>query len=153
MRPNNQHQGNFKRGRGRGRNPGGSGGGGGGGGGGGHKGQNLLHRSFESTGPEVKIRGTAQQIYERYQQYARDAASAGDRIAAENLLQHAEHYYRIYAAALASSPQQTRPQGQGGQAQQGNDQPVVVETSGAVPHDGGNGSDDAGSSDGDAERG
>lgn len=110
MRPNNQQQNNFKRSRGRGRN----------------KPQNLLQRSFESTGPDVKIRGTAQQIYERYQQYARDANSAGDRIAAENYRQHAEHYFRIYAVAQAEAPQQPRQQGSGG-LHQGGDQPGMNE--------------------------
>jgi len=56
------------------------------------------NRHYESTGPDVKIRGSAQQICEKYQQYARDALSAGDRVAAENYLQHAEHYFRIVAA-------------------------------------------------------
>jgi hypothetical protein len=51
--------------------------------------------SFESNGPEAKVRGTAQQILEKYQALARDAYSAGDRILAEGYLQHAEHYYRI----------------------------------------------------------
>lgn len=51
--------------------------------------------SFESNGPEAKVRGTAQQILEKYQSLARDAYSAGDRILAEGYLQHAEHYYRI----------------------------------------------------------
>lgn len=51
--------------------------------------------SFESNGPEAKVRGTAQQVLEKYQALARDAYSAGDRILAEGYLQHAEHYYRI----------------------------------------------------------
>jgi hypothetical protein len=96
MRPgqNQHHNSNHKRSRGRGR-----GGSGGGGGGGGNKPQNILHRNFESTGPDVKIRGNPQHIYEKYLQLARDANSAGDRIMAENYLQHAEHYFRIIAAA------------------------------------------------------
>jgi hypothetical protein len=53
------------------------------------------HRNFESNGPDVKIRGSASHVYEKYQQLARDAASAGDRIAAESYLQHAEHYFRL----------------------------------------------------------
>lgn len=53
------------------------------------------NRSMDSQGPEVKIRGTATQIYDKYQALARDAASAGDRIRAESLMQHAEHYYRL----------------------------------------------------------
>jgi hypothetical protein len=56
------------------------------------------NRNYDSNGPDVKIRGTASHIYERYCQLARDANSAGDRIAAENYLQHAEHYYRIMLA-------------------------------------------------------
>lgn len=51
--------------------------------------------SFESNGPEAKVRGTAQQVLEKYQALSRDAYSAGDRILAEGYLQHAEHYYRI----------------------------------------------------------
>lgn len=55
----------------------------------------LRHQTFDSNGPDVRIRGNAFQIYEKYQALARDAQAAGDRVAAENLLQHAEHYYRI----------------------------------------------------------
>lgn len=69
------------------------------------------NRHYESNGPDVKIRGSAQQICEKYQQYARDAQSAGDRVAAENYLQHAEHYYRIVAAMQPKD----RPQQQDGQ--------------------------------------
>src|SRR5690242_15432849 len=74
----------------------------GGGGGGGHPGNRprLPHRmqTFDSSGPSVKIRGNAYQVFERYVAMAREAASAGDRIAAENLYQHAEHYFRIMNA-------------------------------------------------------
>jgi hypothetical protein len=65
------------------------------------KGPNPLTRNYESNGPDVKIRGSAQQIAEKYATLARDAASAGDRVMAENYLQHAEHYNRIIAAAQA----------------------------------------------------
>lgn len=65
----------------------------------GRKGPNPLTRSFESNGPDVKIRGTAQHIAEKYLQLARDAQSSGDTIMAESLLQHAEHYFRLIAAA------------------------------------------------------
>ncbi len=65
------------------------------------KGQNPLTRSYDSSGPDVKIRGTAQHIAEKYMNLARDAQSAGDRVVAENYLQHAEHYNRIIAAAQA----------------------------------------------------
>lgn len=74
----------MKRQRGRGRKPGG----------------NPGNRPHESNGPEVKIRGTAAQIHEKYLQYARDAQSAGDRVRYENLMQHAEHYFRILAATM-----------------------------------------------------
>jgi hypothetical protein len=84
--------------RSRGRN-----GGGGGGGGGPHHNNNrprLPHRiqTFDSNGPSVKIRGNAYQVFERYVALAREAQAGGDRVAAENLYQHAEHYFRIMNA-------------------------------------------------------
>lgn len=69
------------------------------------RGPNPLTRNYESNGPDVKIRGSAQQIAEKYATLARDAQSAGDRVMAENYLQHAEHYNRIIAAAQAQMPQ------------------------------------------------
>lgn len=63
------------------------------------KSQNPLSRVFESNGPDVKIRGSASHIAEKYIQLARDAQSSGDPIAAENYYQHAEHYFRLIAAA------------------------------------------------------
>ena len=78
----------MKRQRGRNRPGGGSGGGGG-------KPGNA-NRAFDSQGPEnLKVRGSAQHIFEKYQQLARDATGAGDRVLLENYLQHAEHYYRL----------------------------------------------------------
>lgn len=74
------------------------------------KGPNPLTRSYESNGPDVKIRGSAQQIAEKYATLARDAMSAGDRVMAENYLQHAEHYNRIIAAAQAQLQLQQQPQ-------------------------------------------
>jgi hypothetical protein len=68
------------------------------------KGPNPLTRNYESNGPDVKIRGSAQQIAEKYGTLARDAHSSGDRVMAENYLQHAEHYNRIIAAAQAQMP-------------------------------------------------
>ena len=95
----------MKRSRGRGRRP-----------------QNSSHhhnhnRAFDSAGPDVKIRGTAAHVYEKYLQLARDAGSAGDRVTQENYLQHAEHYYRILmaqGAQMAANQQQQYAQ-QGGQ--------------------------------------
>ena len=55
--------------------------------------------SFDSTGPNVKIRGTPHQMFERYTALAREASTSGDRVAAENLYQHAEHYLRVMNAA------------------------------------------------------
>src|SRR3954465_9227928 len=65
----------------------------------GRKGPNPLTRSYESNGPDVKIRGTAQHIAEKYLQLARDAQASGDPVTAESYLQHAEHYLRLIAAA------------------------------------------------------
>ena len=93
----------MKRSRRGGRRPqhGGNGGGGGGNNGGGFN----PNRTYDSSGPEVKIRGSASHVYEKYLQLARDANSGGDRIMAENYLQHAEHYYRIMAATAAQQAQ------------------------------------------------
>ena len=101
-----------------------------GGGGGGHNnggGGFNPNRTFDSSGPEIKIRGSAAHVYEKYLQLARDANSGGDRVMAENYLQHAEHYYRIMAAQQAQLAQYqaqqaamnaNRQPGQGGEGQQ-----------------------------------
>jgi len=93
---------------------------GGHGGGGGHrKSQNPLTRVYESNGPDVKIRGTASHIAEKYIQLARDSQSSGDPVAAENYYQHAEHYFRLIAAAQEQFRQQNpyyQQQPQQGQA-------------------------------------
>lgn len=74
--------------------------------GGGQGGQsNNPNRSFDSTGPEgIKVRGNAQTVLERYQQLARDATSSGDRVLAENYLQHAEHYFRLLRIMQPNKP-------------------------------------------------
>lgn len=82
MRPNQQNKN-----RSRGRNNGG------------RKHSNPLSRNYESNGPDVKIRGNASHIAEKYLQLARDATASGDLVMAENYLQHAEHYFRIISAA------------------------------------------------------
>jgi hypothetical protein len=109
---------NMKRMRGRNHR---SGGGGGGGGSGGairhHSGGGVpLNRNhvFDSNGPEIRIRGTAQQLFEKYLQLGRDATSSGDRVTAEAFFQHAEHYFRILNA-INQAQQQGQPNGQGGQ--------------------------------------
>ncbi|WP_119304538.1 DUF4167 domain-containing protein [Dongia deserti] len=86
MKQNNNNN-NNRRARGRGpRKPHGMGGG-----------QHKV-QSFDSSGQEVRVRGNAYQVLEKYLQLARDAGAAGDRIAAENFLQHADHYYRVLSA-------------------------------------------------------
>ncbi len=99
---------NMKRMRGRNHRPGG------GGGGGGspirhNNGQIPLNRNhvFDSNGPDLRIRGTAQQLFEKYLQLGRDATSSGDRVMAEGYFQHAEHYFRILNA-IAQAAQQSQ---------------------------------------------
>ena len=86
------------------------------GGKGGHH-QNPLSRMYESNGQDVKIRGTASHIAEKYLQLARDAQTSGDPVAAENYYQHAEHYFRLIAAAQEqfrqSNPQFYRGESEG----------------------------------------
>ncbi len=98
--------------------------GGGGSGGGGpprHQSGNVpLNRNhvFDSNGPDLRIRGTAQQLFEKYLQLGRDATSSGDRVMAEGYFQHAEHYFRIINAmnqAAQQNQQHQQPNGQGGQ--------------------------------------
>lgn len=66
---------------------------------GGRKHVNPLSRNYESNGPDVKVRGNAAHVAEKYLQLARDAQSSGDSVMAENYLQHAEHYFRIVSSA------------------------------------------------------
>ncbi|AHB47654.1 hypothetical protein W911_03240 [Hyphomicrobium nitrativorans NL23] len=88
----------------------------------GRKGQNPLTRSFESTGPDIKIRGTPAHIAEKYMALARDAQSSGDPVLAENYLQHAEHYNRI----IMTYREQQMLQG-GGEMQNGAARPARPE--------------------------
>jgi hypothetical protein len=75
------------------------------GGGGNKPQQHNANRAFDSNGPEgVKVRGAAQSVFEKYQQLARDAAQGGDRVLAENHLQHAEHYLRVLRAMQPNRP-------------------------------------------------
>ncbi len=64
-----------------------------------NQGGNVVNRVFDSSGPEGKVRGTPQQIIEKYNQLARDAQLSNDRVAAENFQQHAEHYTRMLSEA------------------------------------------------------
>src|SRR5690606_2046183 len=94
MRPNNQNNKNRQRSRN-----------------GGRKHVNPLSRNFASNGPDVKVRGNASHVAEKYLQLARDAQSSGDSVMAENYLQHAEHYFRIVSSAQQAQSGQ-RPEGQ-----------------------------------------
>jgi Domain of unknown function (DUF4167) len=67
------------------------------------------NQTFESNGPNVKIRGNAHQIFERYVALAREAATSGDRITAENFYQHAEHYFRLDNARREGNQQGMSP--------------------------------------------
>ncbi len=90
------------------------------------RGQNPLTRVFESNGPDIKIRGTASHIAEKYLQLARDARSSGDPVAAENYYQHAEHYFRLIAAAQEQF-RQNQPQQQQQQQPRNTDDIMVDE--------------------------
>ncbi len=101
---------NMKRMRSRGSHRHGGGGGGGGGyrqssSSGSHQPLNRNH-VFDSNGPDVRLRGTAQQLFEKYLQLGRDATGAGDRVMAESYFQHAEHYFRILNAMNQAQQQQ-----------------------------------------------
>ena len=76
-----------------------------------HMGGPVRSQTFDSSGPDVRIRGNAYQVLEKYLAMARDATAAGDRIAAENFYQHAEHYFRM----INANQDGHRPQMGGGQ--------------------------------------
>ena len=86
----------------------------------GGKNHNPLTRVYESNGPDVKIRGTANHVAEKYIQLARDATTSGDPVGAENYYQHAEHYFRLIAAAQEQFRQtQPFPRPEGGEQRGG----------------------------------
>jgi len=68
------------------------------------------NRALDSNGPDVRIRGTANQIYDKYVALARDASSSGDRVKAESYQQHAEHYFRLIRSMQQSQPTHNQPQ-------------------------------------------
>jgi hypothetical protein len=130
-----------KRSRRGGRRPHQGGGGSGSSGGGNNGGGFNPNRTYDSSGPEVKIRGAASHVYEKYLQLARDANSSGDRVMAENYLQHAEHYYRIMAAAAAQQAQyQAQQAAMNAQTYNGQPQPQNGQPQGSgQPQNGGSG--------------
>jgi hypothetical protein len=78
---------------------------------------------FDSQGPDLRLRGTAQQLFERYLQLGRDATSSGDRVMAESYFQYAEHYFRILGAMQAAQQQSQQGNGAGGYSQPSGGQP------------------------------
>lgn len=87
-----------------------------------HNHGNHGNRSFDSNGPEVKVRGNASQVHEKYTTLARDAASSGNRVKAENLRQHAEHYLRI-ANEQEAAKQAAREEAEARREKHNNNQP------------------------------
>ncbi|RVT84094.1 DUF4167 domain-containing protein [Rhodobacteraceae bacterium CCMM004] len=116
---------------------------------------NIVNRVFDSSGPEGKVRGTPQQIIDKYNQLARDAQLSGDRVATENFQQHAEHYTRMLAEAHreqeARREQQEAQQRERQQRQQDQNQGGGNGNGGGAAQDGnGNGNGDAGQPSGEA---
>ena len=107
---------NAKRGRGRGRR------------GNGNAQPNVPNRntSYESNGPDVKLRGNAQQLNEKYLALAHDAAAAGERITAEAYTQFADHYYRLHQAAIDAA-EERKAQHAERQSRSGSPQPTIEE--------------------------
>src|SRR5260370_13338299 len=112
----------------------------GGGGGGGRRHDNRPRlpqriQTFDSNGPNVKIRGNAYQVFERYVAMAREAQASGDRVAAENFYQHAEHYFRVmnaqgegqgHGAPRPTTPADLEMGGGDGEAREGQEAQVQV---------------------------
>ena len=122
------------------------------------RGGNRQH-TFDSNGPSVRIRGNAFQVYEKYLGLARDAASSGDRIAAENYYQHAEHYFRIYSAEQEERNQRHAANGQAvdgqrrsnGRGQRGNGRPQANGANGSSGSNAPNGANGANGADAPAD--
>jgi Domain of unknown function (DUF4167) len=125
----NQNKNNNNRNRNRNNNRRNTGGGMGGGGGG------PNNKVFDSNGPDIKLRGTTQTIAEKYMQLGRDSQSSGDSVAAENYYQHAEHYYRMWAASqpVGHSLQMSRKLGEEEFDEDGEEQNAGEEDGEAVP--------------------
>ncbi|MGB0353574.1 MAG: DUF4167 domain-containing protein [Paracoccaceae bacterium] len=101
---------------------------------------NIINRVFDSSGPEGKVRGTPQQIIDKYQQLARDAQLSNDRVAAENFLQHSEHYSRLLSEAQREmdarrEEQQSHNGGQNGHDRRGYSNEYEAETSQDAGHE------------------
>src|SRR3954464_7100531 len=149
MRPNNRQ-----------RSRGGRNGGGGGGGQHHHKQQHThnpnrppnRNQIFDSSGPDVRVRGNAHQVFDKYQALAREAAASGDRIAAEAYWQYADHYFRVIQTMGGFGQRNNQGWGDGsgeeGQAGQQSQQPQAANGNGhAAPGDQSEGRDDRGDAD------
>ena len=90
-------------------------------------GGNNLNRVYDSAGPEGKVRGTPQQIIDKYLTLARDAQTSGDRVAAENFLQHAEHYQRILISAMSEQEKARREAAAQATDDPGDEQPAAMD--------------------------
>lgn len=90
---------------------------------------------FDSNGPDVRIRGTAQQLSEKYLQLGRDATSGGDRVMAEAYFQHAEHYFRILNAMNQAAQQSQQQNGQRRHYQGGEDGGQTAAAAGGEPEE------------------
>ena len=102
--------------------------------------------SYESNGPDVKLRGNAQQLHEKYMGLAHDAASAGERISAEAYTQFADHYFRLHQAAVGFA-ETKRQQDQAAAAVAASDQAFDQATSGAASDETSSDTDDAADTD------
>ena len=99
---------------------------------------NIVNRVFDSSGPEGKVRGTPQQIIDKYNQLARDAHLGNDRVAAENFQQHAEHYTRLLGEALREAEaqrEQREAQGQQQNRERSRDDPRYASDDGRYGQD------------------
>ena len=88
------------------------------------------NNNFDSSGPDTKVRGTAQQVVDKYQALAREAATAGDPVKAENYYQHAEHYYRVLSANGGSDNRQDQQQRDNNRNNQNNNNTEQVAANG-----------------------
>jgi len=141
MRPNNRQRSRGGRG------------GGGGGGGGGHQQHHKQHHThnpnrppnrnqiFDSSGPDVRVRGNAHQVFDKYQALAREAAASGDRIMAEAYWQYADHYYRLLQTMGGFTHRNNQGWGEGedGQPQQSGNPQQQGQPNGPSPNGGANG--------------
>lgn len=133
---------NAKRGRGRGRR----------GNGGGQSHAPNRNTSYESNGPDVKLRGNAQQLHEKYMALAHDAASTGERISAEAYTQFADHYFRLHQAAVGAAearrqqeqPAEQRAPASDAEKSASGDQPEAASASDAEQTDQKDSADEAG---------